>query len=534
MAVKHIFVTGGVVSGIGKGITAASLGNLLKARGLRVTMQKFDPYINMDPGGMSPLQHGEVFVTEDGSETDLDLGHYERFIDENLSAHCNKTTGKIYWSVITKERRGEFGGGTVQVIPHITNEIMDSVFAVGKSRETDVVITEIGGTVGDIEGLPFIEAARQVAVKVGRENCMFLHVTLIPYLEKAGEQKSKPTQHSVKDLLSLGIQPDAIICRTSIELPGELRDKLALFCNVPSECIIQNLDAESLYEIPLMLEKEGLAKVVCERLGLTCGEPNLDEWKALVDRHKTLTGSVKIALVGKYVGLRDAYLSVSEALTHAGIHHGANVEIDWVSSDGITEENVASLLNGADGIIVPGGAGKRGIEGKICAIKYARENNIPFFGIGLGMQLAVVEFARNAAGLTDAHSVETAPGTPHPVICPINKEKTMDESGSGMRLGRQACRIRENTKTAQAYGAAEIEERVRHEYKLNTAYLRRLEEAGLVVSGVSPDGEYIEIIELPGGDWFVGAQFHPEFKSRPNRAHPLFGKFVEAALKKRP
>lgn len=531
MAVKYIFVTGGVVSGIGKGITAASLGRLLKARGLGVTMQKFDPYINMDPGTMSPYQHGEVFVTEDGSETDLDLGHYERFIDENLSAHCNKTTGKIYWSVITKERRGDFLGGTVQVIPHITNEIIDSVFMVGKSQETDVVITEIGGTVGDIESLPFLEAIRQVAIKVGRENCMFIHVTLVPYLEKSGEQKSKPTQHSVKDLLGLGIQPDIIVCRTTMELPKELRDKLAMFCNVSPKCIIQNLDSESLYEVPLMLEEEGLAEQVCKRLHIDCKEPQLEEWIALVERHKTLRGCVKIALVGKYVTFHDAYISVVESLTHAGIHHGVNVEISWINSDDVNDETVSSLLKGVDGILVPGGFGNRGMEGKIRAIQYARENKIPYFGICLGMQLAVVEFARNVMGLEGAHSSELDPATPYPVIDLMHDQKDIEDLGGTMRLGQYPCKLVENTKSAKAYGVGEIKERHRHRYEFNNDYIQKIQQAGLVIAGKSPDEKFVEIIEYENNPWFVGVQFHPEFKSRPNRPHPLFRDFVGAAMK---
>lgn len=530
MAVKYIFVTGGVVSGIGKGITAASLGRLLKARGLGVTMQKFDPYINMDPGTMSPYQHGEVFVTEDGAETDLDLGHYERFIDENLSAHCNKTTGKIYWSVISKERRGDFAGGTVQVIPHITNEIIESIYAVGNSPDTDIVITEIGGTVGDIESLPFLEAIRQVAINVGRENCLFVHVTLVPYLEKSGEQKSKPTQHSVKGLLSLGIQPDIIVCRTSRHLPKELRDKLALFCNVPAECIIENMDCESLYEVPLMLELEGMGKVVCKRLRLDCSEPDLEDWTAIVEKHKTLRGSVKIALVGKYVALHDAYLSVVEALTHAGIAHGVNVDINWVNSDYVTALNAGEVLGGCDGILVPGGFGERGIEGKILAIKYARENRVPYFGICLGMQLAVVEFARNVAGLEGAHSSEFNSETPYPVIDFIPGQKEA-ELGGTMRLGRYICNITEGTKVHEAYGARQIGERHRHRYEFNNEYKQALTDAGLVIAGQSPDGKFVEAVEYNDNPWFVGVQFHPEFKSRPNRAHPLFRDFVGASIK---
>ncbi|OQB15262.1 MAG: CTP synthase [Firmicutes bacterium ADurb.Bin193] len=531
MAVKYIFVTGGVVSGIGKGITAASLGRLLKARGLRVTMQKFDPYINMDPGTMSPYQHGEVFVTDDGAESDLDLGHYERFIDENLSAYCNKTTGKIYWSVIMKERRGDYLGGTVQVIPHITNEIIESVYEVGKAQETDIVITEIGGTVGDIESLPFLEAIRQVAINVGRENCVFVHVTLIPYLEKSGEQKSKPTQHSVKDLLGLGIQPDIIVCRTSMHLPKELRDKLALFCNVPVECIIENLDAQSLYEVPLMLELEGFADVVCKKLHLNCKCPDLAEWSGIVEKHKTLRGEVKIALVGKYVTLHDAYISIVESLTHAGIAHGVNVVVDWINSDYVTADNAAELLSEAGGILVPGGFGDRGIEGKIQAVRYARENKIPFFGICLGMQLAVVEFARNVAGLEGAHSSELDPSTPYPVIDLMPEQKNVEDKGGTMRLGQYMCNLIEGTKSAAAYGTLKIGERHRHRYEVNNDFIDALVEKGLKIAGKSPDGKLVEIVEYDDNPWFVGVQFHPEFKSRPNRPHPLFRDFIGTVVK---
>jgi len=532
MAVKHIFVTGGVVSGIGKGITAASLGRLLKARGLRVTMQKFDPYINMDPGTMSPYQHGEVFVTDDGAETDLDLGHYERFIDENLSSYCNKTTGKIYWSVITKERRGDYLGGTVQVIPHITNEIKENIYKLGTAQETDIVITEIGGTVGDIESLPFLEAIRQVACDVGRDNCMFIHVTLVPFLEKSGELKSKPTQHSVKELLSLGIQPDIIVCRTTLRLPKDLRDKLALFCNVSPDCVIENMDAESLYEVPLMLENEGLATVVCKRLHLDCKKPDLAEWSAMVEKHKTLRGNVKIALVGKYVALHDAYISIVESLTHAGIAHGVNVEIDWVNSDYVTATNADEILAGADGILVPGGFGDRGIEGKINAIQYARENKIPFFGICLGMQLAVVEFARNVVGLAKAHSSELDPTTPYPVIDLMPEQREVQGMGGTMRLGQYTCNLLDGTNSSKAYGKTVISERHRHRYEFNNEFLCQLEEAGLIISGKSPDGRLVEVVEFADNPWFVGVQFHPEFKSRPNRAHPLFRDFVGCAIKK--
>lgn len=533
LSVKYIFVTGGVVSGIGKGITAASLGRLLKARGLRVTMQKFDPYINIDPGTMSPYQHGEVFVTDDGAETDLDLGHYERFIDENLSAYSNLTTGQIYWSVITKERRGDYLGGTVQVIPHITNEIKDAVYKVGNANDTDIVITEIGGTVGDIESLPFIETIRQVAVEVGRENCLFIHVTLVPYIETSGEQKSKPTQHSVKELLSLGIQPDIIVCRANMRMPKDLRDKMGLFCNISPECVIENLDADNLYEVPLLLENEGLASIACKRLGLNCHEPDLRDWEALVQRKKNAKQIVNIALVGKYVSLHDAYLSIVESLSHAGIAHDYNVKIDWVNSDDLDQSNVAQVLKKADGILVPGGFGDRGIEGKIVAIQYAREHNIPFFGICLGMQLAVVEFARNCLGLKDAHSSELNPNTTNPVIDLMPDQKNVADMGGTMRLGQYTCNLVENTRTYEAYQKKVISERHRHRYEFNNDYRDALTKGGMTFAGTSPDGKLIEIIELQDQDWFVAVQFHPEFKSRPNRVHPLFRDFVGAAIKKK-
>ena len=531
MAVKYIFVTGGVVSGIGKGITAASLGRLLKARGLNVTMQKFDPYINMDPGTMSPYQHGEVFVTEDGSETDLDLGHYERFIDENLSAHCNKTTGKIYWSVIAKERSGEYSGSTVQVIPHITNEIIESVYQVGRVRETDIVITEIGGTVGDIESLPFLEAIRQVAINVGRENCLFIHVTLVPYLEKSGEQKSKPTQHSVKDLLGLGIQPDIIVCRTSMNLPKELREKLALFCNVPIECIIENMDTQSIYEVPLKLEQEGLGSVVCKRLSLSCGKPDLCEWNALVQRHKALRGCVRVALVGEYVSLRDAYISIAEALTHAGIVHSINVEIDWIDPDDITPSNAEEALKYANGIIIPDGLGGKGTEGKLSAVKYARESNIPFLGISCGMQLAVIELAQNSGKFQNIDSAKADTVILKPVAEVMQGKCGNGEAGNEMRLGKHQIKIQKDSAAHTAYNTSEISERHRHSHVLSDACIQTLESEGLAVTGRSVDGDIIEIIEYKPSPWFVGVQFHPEFKSRPNNAHPLFKDFIDAADK---
>ena len=529
MAVKYIFVTGGVVSGIGKGITAASLGRLLKSRGLHVTIQKFDPYINIDPGTMSPYQHGEVYVTEDGAETDLDLGHYERFIDENLSVNNNITAGKVYWSVITKERRGVYLGGTVQVIPHITNEIKEKIFQVGNSENTDVVITEIGGTVGDIESLPFLEAIRQVSADVGKDNCMYIHVTLVPYLATSGEQKSKPTQHSVKELLGIGIQPDMIVCRTELPLGDDFKAKIGLFCNIASDFVIENLDVETLYDVPLMLEGQDVSRKVCEKLKIECNSPDLADWEKMTHRAKNLKGKVKIALVGKYVALHDAYLSVAEALRHGGFENDVEVEIDWVDAAAVTDDNVVDMLKGADGILVPGGFGDRGIDGKISAIKYARINKIPFFGICLGMQLAVVEFARNAAGLNMAHSSELNPATPHPVIDLMPDQKSVADLGGTMRLGKYPCVLSANTVVNLAYGVDYIEERHRHRYEMNNGYRDKLMEAGLIISGVSPDERLVEVVELQEHPWFVGVQFHPEFKTRPNRPHPLFKGFIQSA-----
>lgn len=532
MSVKYIFVTGGVVSGLGKGITAASLGRLLKSRGLRVTLQKFDPYINVDPGTMSPYQHGEVFVTDDGAETDLDLGHYERFVDENLSKNSNVTTGKIYWSIISKERKGDFLGGTVQVIPHITNEIKERIFRVGKSDHTDVVITEIGGTVGDIESLPFLEAIRQVTTDVGRENVMYIHVTLVPYLGKSGELKTKPTQHSVKELRSIGIQPDVIVCRTEKHLSKDLKDKIGLFCNLAGNCVIQNMDAEILYQVPLMLEKEGLADIACKRLNLVCGEPNLTDWQQMVDKHKNLTNSVTIALVGKYVELHDAYLSIVESLKHGGLENGADVTIKWVNSEHIDDDNIKNFLSKVDGILVPGGFGDRGIEGKISAVKFARENKIPYFGICLGMQMAVIEFARNIAGLKGAHSSEFDSESAYPVIDLMPEQRDVDEKGGTMRLGLYPCKIKEGSKAFEIYNDELIYERHRHRYEVNNEFRDLLVEKGLKLSGLSPSEKLVEIVELENHPWFVGVQFHPEFKSRPNRPHPLFVGFIKAALEK--
>ncbi|TDT62362.1 CTP synthase [Fonticella tunisiensis] len=531
MATKYIFITGGVASSLGKGITAASLGRLLKSRGLKVSIQKFDPYINIDPGTMSPYQHGEVFVTDDGAETDLDLGHYERFIDENLSKNSNVTTGKIYWSVIQKERKGEYLGGTVQVIPHITNEIKQRVYRVAKERDVDVVITEIGGTVGDIESLPFLEAIRQIKYDVGRENVCFIHVTLVPFLGKAGELKTKPTQHSVRDLRSIGIQPDIIVCRSEKPISPELKDKIGLFCNIDGDSVIQNLDAETLYEVPLLLHEEGLDDLVVKKLNIKCSDADLDDWKAMVDAVKNLKGKTRIALVGKYVELHDAYMSVVEALNHAGIANDCEVEIDWINATDVTEENYKDLLKDADGILVPGGFGDRGIEGKILAVKYARENNVPYLGICLGMQVAVIEFARSVVGLKGANSSEIDPKTPYPVIDLMPEQKDIDEKGGTMRLGLYPCKLKKNTFASEAYGEEVIYERHRHRYEFNNEYRTQITSKGMVLSGTSPDERLVEIVEIPSHKWFVGVQFHPEFKSRPNRPHPLFRDFIKASLK---
>ncbi len=530
MDTKYIFVTGGVVSGIGKGITAASLGRLLKARGLRVAMQKFDPYINVDPGTMSPYQHGEVFVTDDGAETDLDLGHYERFVDENLSAGSNVTTGKIYWSVLNKERKGDFLGGTVQVIPHITNEIKDRIFRVAKSDAPDVVITEIGGTVGDIESLPFLEAIRQVSADVGRQHVLYAHVTLVPYLSKSGELKTKPTQHSVKELLSIGIQPDLIVLRTEHPLNDDIRQKIGLFCNVTTDCVIQNLDADSLYAVPLMLEAEGLAGAVCRKLQIACDAPDLSDWEAMVSQVRSLKRRVRIALVGKYVALRDAYLSVAEALRHGGIANGAEVDIQWISSEEITAENVSTLLADADGILVPGGFGDRGIEGKIEAVRHAREKGIPFFGICLGMQMAVIEFARHVAGLAGANSTEFFPESANPVIDLMPEQRDIEEMGGTMRLGLYPCKLSDDSVSRRVYNRELIYERHRHRYEFNNRFRETLTSLGLRLAGLSPSERLVEIVELDTHPWFVGVQFHPEFKSRPNRPHPLFTDFIRASL----
>lgn len=533
MPTKYVFVTGGVVSGLGKGITAASLGRLLKARGYSVTIQKFDPYINVDPGTMSPYQHGEVFVTDDGAETDLDLGHYERFIDENLSINSNVTTGKIYWTVLNKERRGDYLGGTVQVVPHITNEIKDRLYRVGKSTDTDIVITEIGGTVGDIESTPFLEAIRQASIELGRENSVFIHVCLLPYISGSKELKSKPTQHSVKELLSIGIQPNILVLRSEMEIPEDMKQKIGLFCNVRAEDVIQNLTAPSLYEVPLWLEKEGLADVVCHHLKLECRQPDLKEWQEMIGRVHSCNKKVTIGLVGKYVELEDAYLSVAEALRHGGFENGAEVDIKWIQSENLNENTVAEMLHGCDGIIVPGGFGDRGIEGMIEAIKYAREHKIPMFGICLGMQMSVVEFARHVAGLEGANSSEFG-DTPYPVIDIMDSQKDITEKGGTMRLGLYPCKLADNSRCAEIYSAPQnlIRERHRHRWEFNNEYRKLLEDKGLMLAGLSPDEKLVEIVELPKNvhPWFVGVQFHPEFKSRPNRAHPLFRDFIRASI----
>lgn len=533
MPVKYVFVTGGVVSGLGKGITAASLGRLLKARGYKVTMQKFDPYINIDPGTMNPVQHGEVFVTDDGAETDLDLGHYERFIDESLTKNSNVTTGKIYWSVLHKERRGDFGGGTVQVIPHITNEIKSRFHRNYSTTDTEIAIIEVGGTVGDIESQPFLEAIRQFQQDVGHHNAILIHVTLIPYLKASGEMKTKPTQASVKELQGMGIQPDIIVCRSEYPLDQSLKDKIALFCNVPTSHVLQNLDVESLYEAPLAMEKEHLAEVACECLQLENRTPDLKEWEDMVNASKHPTKTVDIALVGKYISLHDAYISVVESLKHAGISNSATVNIKWVDSETVTKENAADILSDVSGILVPGGFGDRGIDGKIEAIRYARENNVPFLGLCLGMQLAIVEFARNVIGYTDAHSVELNPQTTHPVIHLMPDQDGIEDIGGTLRLGSYPCVLDKSSKAYSLYKEETIHERHRHRYEVNNDFRQVLVEHGMKLSGISPDGRIVEMIELDNHSWFIGTQAHPELKSRPNRPHPLFSGFINAALQKK-
>ena len=527
---KYIFVTGGVVSGLGKGITAASLGRLLKARGLKVAAQKLDPYINVDPGTMSPYQHGEVYVTEDGAETDLDLGHYERFIDEDLNKYSNLTTGKVYWNVLNKERRGEYLGETVQVIPHITNEIKDFIYSVGQKTGADVVITEIGGTTGDIESQPFLEAARQVGLEAGRGNALFIHVTLVPYLRFSGEHKSKPTQHSVKELQGMGIIPNLIVLRCDEPIEESIFQKIALFCNVKRDCVLENITLPILYEAPLMLERQNFSGIVCRELGLETESPDLADWQAMLEQIRTARRQVTIGIVGKYVQLHDAYLSVAEALHHAGYGQGARVDIRWIDSETITEENVGQILAGCRGIVVPGGFGNRGIEGKILAAQYARTHNLPYLGICLGMQIAVIEFARHVCGLEGADSGEFNPDAPHKVIDFLPDQNDQVDKGGTLRLGAYPCLLAEGTKIRACYGQEEIRERHRHRYEFNNDYRQTLRDHGLVLSGTSPDGYIVETVELPDLDFYVGVQFHPEFKSRPNKAHPLFTGLISAAL----
>lgn len=531
MAVKYVFVTGGVVSGLGKGITAASLGRLLKMRGYSVTIQKFDPYINIDPGTMNPVQHGEVFVTDDGAETDLDLGHYERFIDESLTKQSNVTTGKVYWSVLNKERRGVYGGGTVQVIPHITNEIKSRFYRNDGCKETQIAIIEVGGTVGDIESQPFLESIRQFQHDIGYENAILIHVTLIPYLHASGEMKTKPTQASVKELQGMGIRPDIIVCRTEHELEQSLKDKIALFCNVPTKCVLQNLDVETLYEAPLAMEKEHLADVVCEKLHLACPEPDITEWQTMVENIKHLDKDVTVALVGKYTSLHDAYISVVESLKHGGFAHKCNVNIKWIPSEELNPANVAEVLGDVSGILVPGGFGDRGMDGKLAAIQYARENNVPFLGLCLGMQLAIVEFARHVVGFNDAHSIELDPQTTHPVIHLMPEQDGIEDIGGTLRLGSYPCVLDHSSKAYELYGQEIIHERHRHRYEVNNYYRDELVKKGLLLSGLSPDGRIVEMCELPDHPWFIATQAHPEFKSRPNRPHPLFKGFIAASLK---
>ena len=529
---KYIFVTGGVVSGLGKGITAASLGRLLKARGLKVAAQKLDPYINVDPGTMSPYQHGEVYVTEDGAETDLDLGHYERFIDENLNKYSNLTTGKVYWNVLNKERRGEYLGSTVQVIPHITNEIKDFVYQVGRKTNADVVITEIGGTIGDIESQPFIEAVRQISLEVGKENSLFIHVTLVPFLHGSDEHKSKPTQHSVKELQGMGVKPDIIVLRCDEPLEESIFKKISMFCNVKPDCVIENITLPNLYEAPLMLERANFSSVVCRELGITAPEPDLTEWAIMVERIKARQHCVDIGLVGKYVALHDAYLSVAEALRHAGYERSTHVRIHWIDSEAITPGNVDEMLAGLDGILVPGGFGGRGIEGMILAARYAREKCIPYFGICLGMQIAVIEYARNVLGIGDANSGEFDELCRHKVIDFMPGQSDSIDKGGTLRLGAYPCLIKAGTTMERCYGTTMISERHRHRYEFSNDYREAFEKAGLSLSGTSPDGLLVETVELTERPFHVGVQYHPEFKSRPNKAHPLFKGFIGAAVEK--
>lgn len=527
---KYIFVTGGVVSGLGKGITAASLGRLLKARGLKVAAQKLDPYINVDPGTMSPYQHGEVYVTEDGAETDLDLGHYERFIDEDLNKYSNLTTGKVYWNVLNKERRGEYLGSTVQVIPHITNEIKEFVYSVGRKTGSDVVITEIGGTIGDIESQPFIEAVRQISLEVGSENSLFIHVTLVPFLRGSDEHKSKPTQHSVKELQGMGVKPNIIVLRCDQPLEASIFKKISLFCNVKPDCVLENITLPNLYEAPLMLEKANFSSVVCRELGIDAPEPDLAEWSEMVDRIKARPHYVNIGLVGKYVGLHDAYLSVAEALRHAGYYHNTHIKIHWIDSEELTVDNVDEILSGLDGILVPGGFGSRGIEGMILAAKYARENHVPYFGICLGMQIAVIEYARNVLGISDANSGEFDEQCKNKVIDFMPGQSDDIDKGGTLRLGAYPCEIKKGSTMERCYGSTLISERHRHRYEFNNDFREALSAAGLVISGTSPDGRLVETVELTDRPFHVCVQYHPEFKSRPNRPHPLFKGFIGAAF----
>lgn len=529
---KYIFVTGGVVSGLGKGITAASLGRLLKQRGLKVAAQKLDPYINVDPGTMSPYQHGEVFVTNDGAETDLDLGHYERFIDEDLNKYSNLTTGKVYWNVLNKERNGEYLGETVQIIPHITNEIKKFIFNVGNKTNADVVITEIGGTVGDIESQPFLEAIRQVSLEVGKENSLFIHVTLVPYLRGSDEHKSKPTQHSVKELQSMGIKPDIIVLRCDEPLEESIITKISLFCNVKKDCVIENITLPVLYEAPLMLEKGNFSGIVCRELGIDAKKADMAEWEDMVSRIKSREKTVKIAIVGKYLRLHDAYLSIMEALNHAGYENNAKIEFKWVDSETVNDENVSEALSDCDGMVIPGGFGNRGIEGKISAAKYARENNVPYLGICLGMQIAVIEFARSICGIKNANSGEFNEDGKDLVIDFMPDQNSQIAKGGTMRLGAYPCKIMPDTKMAECYKSDVISERHRHRYEFNNDYRLLMTEKGLVISGTSPDGRIVETVEIPENKFYVGVQFHPEFKSRPNKAHPLFVGLVKAALDK--
>ena len=526
---KYIFVTGGVVSGLGKGITAASLGRLLKSRGLKVAAQKLDPYINVDPGTMSPYQHGEVYVTEDGAETDLDLGHYERFIDEDLNKYSNLTTGKVYWNVLNKERRGEYLGSTVQVIPHITNEIKEFVYRVGKQTDADVVITEIGGTIGDIESQPFLEAVRQISLEVGKENSLFIHVTLVPFLRGSDEHKSKPTQHSVRELQGMGVKPDIIVLRCDEPLEDSIFQKISMFCNVKPDCVIENITIPVLYEAPLMLEKQNFSGIVCRELGIKTPDPDLKEWKELIEKIYHRSRVITIGLVGKYVQLHDAYLSVAEALRHAGYALNADVDIQWIDSETLTEETYGEKLAGLDGILVPGGFGSRGIEGMILAAKYARENHIPYFGICLGMQIMVIEFAR-FTGLQDANSGEFDPEGAHKVIDFMPGQSDGIDKGGTLRLGAYPCVIEPGTTMERCYGVNQISERHRHRYEFNNDYREVLTHAGLSLSGTSPDGHLVEAVELTQRPFHVGVQYHPEFKSRPNKPHPLFVGFVKAGL----